>query len=93
MWKQQKRIIAAKGDDGKTEVDRARGDIPSTEVTADITVGGQDLLEGAAYFRFWVYVLAVTSVLFIPVGYFYKEKSYIQDESETLNSATDRNEE
>jgi len=89
----EKRIIAAKGDEGKTEVDRARGDIPSTEVTADITVGGQDLLEGAAYFRFWVYVLAVTSVLFIPVGYFYKEKSYIQDESETLNSDTDRSEE
>lgn len=77
----EKRIIAAKGEEGKAQVERERGNIPTTEISSSITVGGQDLLEGAAYFRFWVYVLLVTSVVFIPVGYFYKEKSYIQDES------------
>lgn len=75
----EERIIAAKGEAGRAEVDRQRGNIPTTEVSFVLTVGGQDLLEGADYFRFWVYVLLVTSVLFIPVGYFYKEKSYIQE--------------
>jgi len=79
----EKRIIAARGDEGRAEVERERGNILTTEVSSDITVGGQDLLEGAAYFRFWVYVLIVTSVVFIPVGYFYKEKSYIQDETDS----------
>lgn len=83
----EKRIIAAKGDAGRTEVERQRGNIPTTEISSSITVGGQDLLEGAAYFRFWVYVLAVTSLLFIPVGYFYKEKSYIQDEGDVEDNA------
>ena len=83
----EKRIIAARGEEGRTEVERERGNIPTTEVSSDITVGGQDVLEGAAYFRFWVYVLIVTSVVFIPVGYFYKEKSYIQDETDSEQTA------
>ncbi len=77
----EKRIIAVKGEEGRAEVQRKRGDIPETEMSSSITVGGQDLLEGADYFLFWVGVLAVTAVLFVPVGYFYKEKSYIQDEN------------
>ena len=78
----EKRIIAAQGEEGRAEVERERGNVLKTELSSSITVGGRDRLEGAGYYRFWVYVLVVTSVLFIPVGYFYKEKSYIQDETD-----------
>ena len=86
----EKRLIEVKGEAGRAEVDKARGNIASTEINTDITVGGQDTLEGAAYFQFWTYTVLVTALLFVPVGYFYKEKSYIQDASEdaAADSAT-----
>lgn len=76
-WLEQ-RIIAARGEEGKAEVDAARGDIAQTEITTSMTVGGQDRLEGAAYFWFWTWTVLAAAVLFVPVGYFYREKSYIQ---------------
>lgn len=76
----EKRIIETRGDEGKAEVDAARGDIPETKVSTEITVGGQDTLEGGDYFWFWTKTILWTAILFIPVGFFYKEKSYIQDE-------------
>ncbi|MFC1759351.1 MFS transporter [Planctomycetota bacterium] len=80
-WR-QKRIIEVKGEEGRAEVERERGDIPETEISTSITVGGQDTMEGAAYFRFWTYLMLITAIVYIPVGYIYKEKSYIQTESE-----------
>jgi len=82
-WLEQ-RIISIRGDDGKAEVDAARGDIPDTEISHSITVGGQDTLEGGDYFWFWTYTILITAILFVPVGYFYKEKSYIQAEGDDL---------
>ena len=73
----EKRMIEA-GE--KEAVDKARGEIAETNIDTPITVGGQDTLEGADYFNFWVMTVFVTAVLFVPVGYFYKEKSYIQSE-------------
>ncbi len=78
----EKRIIEIRGAEGEAEVKRARGDIPETKIDNDITVGGQDKLEGAAYFWFWTYTILFTAILFVPVGYFYKEKSYIQTEED-----------
>jgi POT family proton-dependent oligopeptide transporter len=76
----EKRIIASLGEKGVEEVKRKRGLIPETNIDRSITVGGQDTLEGAAYFWFWTYTILITAVLFVPVGYFYKEKSYIQSD-------------
>ena len=80
----EKQIIAAEGEAGQAKVDRQRGDIPTTELSSSITVGGQDTLEGADYFRFWTWLLVGTAVLFVPVGYLYKEKSYIQNENDEV---------
>ncbi|MCA9033650.1 MAG: POT family MFS transporter [Planctomycetaceae bacterium] len=77
----EKRIIEVKGPEGRDEVEKARGNNAKTVVDYDITVGGQDKLEGAAYFDFWTKAAFYAAILFIPVGYFYKEKSYIQDNS------------
>ena len=82
----EKRIIEIRGAEGEAQVKSARGDIPITEISYDITVGGQDKLEGADYFWFWTNTVIVTAILFVPVGYFYKEKSYIQTEEEESNS-------
>lgn len=78
----ERRIIELRGPEGKAEVDAARGAIPETVINHQITVGGQDTLEGADYFQFWTNVILITAFLFLPVGYFYKEKSYIQDEGD-----------
>jgi len=83
----EKRIIEIDGAEGEAEVKRARGDIPETKIDGDITVGGQDKLEGAAYFWFWTYTVLVTAILFVPVGYFYKEKSYIQTEDDVAGES------
>jgi POT family proton-dependent oligopeptide transporter len=76
----EKQIIATLGEAGKKNVRRARGIMPETTIDRHITVGGQDTLEGAAYFEFWTVAILITAVLFVPAGYFYKEKSYIQSD-------------
>jgi len=78
----EKRIIEIRGEEGEAEVKRKRGDIPDTKIDNEITVGGQDTLEGADYFRFWTMTVLITAILFIPVAYLYKEKSYIQSEED-----------
>lgn len=80
-WR-EKRIISILGEEGQAQVDRERGDIPETTVSRNITVGGRILMTGAAYFWFWVKIVGFTGLAFIPVAYLYKEKSYIQSESE-----------
>lgn len=76
------RTMIATGAEGKAAVEAARGNIAKTKISTSITVGGQDTLERADYFWFWTYTILVTAVVFVPVGYFYKEKSYIQTERE-----------
>ena len=44
---------------------------------------GTSNLPGASYYWFFVKIMLVTAVLFIPVVVLYKEKTYIQDEAQT----------
>jgi len=48
---------------------------------------GTSKLPGASYFWFFVGVMLVTAVLFIPVAGRYKVKDYIQDEASAESSA------
>ncbi|MES2438352.1 MAG: POT family MFS transporter [Verrucomicrobiota bacterium] len=41
--------------------------------------GGQSKLEGAAYFRFFTWLVLATTVLFIPFAWFYRPKTYLHD--------------
>jgi hypothetical protein len=41
--------------------------------------GGQSKLEGAAYFRFFTWLVLATTVLYIPFAYFYRPKTYLHD--------------
>ena len=44
---------------------------------------GTSKLAGASYYLFFAAAMAATALLFIPVALWYKEKTYIQDESPT----------
>jgi len=66
----------------KAEIDAKRGGGTETKFSQDYAIGGRVLLEGASYFWFWTTCIFVTAILFVPVGYFYEEKTYIQDETD-----------
>lgn len=70
---------AAKIAAAKAEIEETRGGGAETTFSRDYNIGGRVLLEGASYFWFWTKCILITSILFVPVGYFYREKTYIQD--------------
>ena len=87
-WR-ERRIIQqrAGGDESKaTEVRQqildGRGGANETSFSRDFMVGGRTHLEGAAYFWFWTKCILATAILFIPIGLVYKEKTYIQGETD-----------
>ena len=41
--------------------------------------GGQSKLEGAAYFRFFTWLVLATTVVFIPFAWFYRPRTYLHD--------------
>jgi POT family proton-dependent oligopeptide transporter len=41
--------------------------------------GGQSKLEGAAYFRFFTWLVLATTLLFIPFAWFYRPRTYLHD--------------
>ena len=41
--------------------------------------GGQTRLQGAAYFRFFTWLMLGTAVAFIPYALLYRPKTYLQD--------------
>jgi POT family proton-dependent oligopeptide transporter len=43
-------------------------------------IGGANQLSGASYFWFFTYVMLGTAVLFVPVGWLYRPKTYLQEE-------------
>lgn len=88
-WK-ERRIIELKGagDPAKTEAAKNeiitdRQQVSETEFTHSFSVGGLTTLQGASYFWFWTKCIFVTSVLFVPVGLLYRERTYIQDEADS----------
>ena len=42
---------------------------------------GTSALDGPSYYLFFAAAMAITAILFIPVAYLYKERTYIQDEA------------
>ncbi len=90
-WLERRKIeLVGQGDPAKTqtittELLNARGGGTKTTFSRDYAIGGRVLLEGASYFWFWTKCILITAIVFVPVGYFYKEKTYIQDE---LDSST-----
>ncbi|EGF28622.1 POT family MFS transporter [Rhodopirellula baltica] len=92
-WLERQKIaIESEGDPNKAETVKSkliseRGGGDETKLSRDYAIGGRTLLEGAAYFWFWTTCIFVTAILFVPVGYLYKEKTYIQDEEDAEHEA------
>jgi POT family proton-dependent oligopeptide transporter len=41
--------------------------------------GGQSQLEGAAYFRFFTWLVLGTLLIFVPFAWFYRPRTYLHD--------------
>lgn len=78
-WR-EKQILAIYGEEGQKQIDRERGGVPTLEMNRSFTVGGQTNLEGEDYFWFFTKVMLGTAMLFVLVAYFYREKTYLQEE-------------
>lgn len=76
-WR-ERRIIELKGEEGEEEVAKARGESPKIEIAGDISVGGLVTLEGDDYYWFWTRCMFVGAIVFVPIAYFYRGKTYIQ---------------
>jgi len=79
-WR-EKRMIELMGAEGQKQVDRERGGVPTIEFSENLSVGGQNKLEGAAYFWFWTWTMLGTAMLFVFVALWYKPKTYLQEEA------------
>jgi len=92
-WLERRRIEMIGGDDPEAiakirqEILSSRDGGSETTFDREYAVGGRVLLEGDDYFWFWTTCILVTAILFVPVGYFYRERTYIQDEDESQQDA------
>ena len=50
-------------------------------------VGGANVLSGAKYFWFFTWIMLGTAILFVPVGWFYRPKTYLQEEESSDGQA------
>jgi POT family proton-dependent oligopeptide transporter len=81
-WR-ERRIIELKGEEGRRQVEAARGQAPATTIVADTTVGGLATLEGAAYYWFWTGCMLAAAITFVPIAAFYRGQARLQDTSAT----------
>ena len=78
-WR-EKRLIELKGEEGRREVEAARGEAPETRIDGETTIGGLVTLEGAAYYWFWTGCMLAAAVAFVPIALFYRGRPHLQDE-------------
>jgi len=79
-WR-EKRLIELKGEEGRREVEAARGEAPETTVVGETTVGGLVTLEGAAYYWFWTGCMLAAAVAFVPIAILYRGRTHLQNGS------------
>jgi POT family proton-dependent oligopeptide transporter len=60
---------------------------PKFEHSVRWDIGGATVLAGASYFWFFTWLMLGTAILFVPVGYLYKPKTYLQEEGESASDA------
>jgi POT family proton-dependent oligopeptide transporter len=78
-WR-EKRLVELKGEEGRREVEAARGEAPETRIDGDTTIGGLTTLEGAAYYWFWTGCMLAAAAAFVPIAALYRSRPHLQDE-------------
>lgn len=74
---------SAEADAGPPEIDET----PEFARAIRWDIGGANLLQGASYFWFFTYVMLGTAILFVPVGWLYRPRTYLQEEGDAAGEA------
>ena len=77
-WLSRQRQARMKAAGVSTKADD--GDSADLGFARTVEIGGQLRLEGAAYFWFFTWLMLGTALLFIPVAWLYKPRTYLQEE-------------
>jgi len=80
-WR-ERRLIELAGDEGRRQVEAARGQAPVTRIDGETAIGGLVTLEGAAYYRFWTGCMLAAALAFVPIAVLYRGRPQLQDEPE-----------
>ena len=77
-------VVKASSDEaGPAEIDET----PAFARSIRWDVGGANLLQGASYFWFFTYAMLGTTILFVPVGWLYRPRTYLQEEGDVAGEA------
>ena len=85
VMQQGEDLKTAEAIQGGLELDKnaeAINEEPKFECSIRWDIGGATVLAGASYFWFFTWLMLGTAVLFVPVGYLYKPKTYLQEEGD-----------
>jgi POT family proton-dependent oligopeptide transporter len=82
-WLERRRLELQKNK-GDAAAGASDGSVAEGEFTRDIRwdIGGATTLSGASYYWFFTWLMLGTAVLYVPVGYLYRPKTYLQVESD-----------
>ena len=72
------------GEAGPVEIDET----PEFARSIRWDIGGANLLQGASYFWFFTYAMLGTAILFVPVGWLYRPRTYLQEEGDAAGEAS-----
>lgn len=91
-WLERRKAEIA-GEDVSMKSDGGEAGPPEIDETPDFVrsirwdIGGANLLQGASYFWFFTYAMLGTAILFVPVGWLYRPRTYLQEEGDTAGEA------
>ena len=77
---------AAEVETGSVETDESN-ETSDFDYSIRWDIGGANLLQGASYFWFFTYVMLGTAILFVPVGWLYRPRTYLQEEGDVAGEA------
>ena len=78
---------AAEVETGSVETDESN-ETSDFDYSIRWDIGGANLLQGASYFWFFTYVMLGTAILFVPVGWLYRPRTYLQEEGDAAGEAS-----
>lgn len=85
-WR-ERRLAENEAADPTSDADETSEDVAGFDRSIRWDVGGANLLQGASYFWFFTYLMLGTAILFVPVGFLYRPRTYLQMEEDSDSQA------
>ena len=85
-WR-ERRLAENEAADPTSDADGTSEDVAGFDRSIRWDVGGANLLQGASYFWFFTYLMLGTAILFVPVGFLYRPRTYLQMEEDSDSQA------